>query len=187
MRRSARAIVLGLAALHAGPAAAQSRHLLLVAGGLGLTRPASERVEGSGSGGYGEVEYVYRPVEWFAPRSYAGVLITRPEQDCGVGVSPCDVSSRIFFLGAKVRLMAPIPWVGPFAEIGLGASVGRLSTRSGQAVDVTARGVMVHVPWAVGLALGARREFELSFQYLQHTAQKQVGGAVALGLAFELD
>jgi hypothetical protein len=143
-------------------------------------------VNGRGSGGYAKAEYIYRRVEWATPRLYAGILLTSPESDCGAGVSPCDVSAKIFFVGGKLRLMAPIPYVGPFFEIGVGASAGRVSTRSGQAVDVTANGVMYHVPVAVGLAIGSRRQVDISFQYLFHPEQKQITGAVAFGIVFGL-
>jgi hypothetical protein len=154
--------------------------------GIGVSLPDDEDVDGTGTGGYGEVEYVYRRVAWLTPRAYTGVLITRPRSDCGAGVSPCDVSSGIFFIGGKLRLMAPIPYVGPFIESGIGLSAGRISTRSGQSVDRTSSGVMYHVPVGLGLAIGPHHEFEISLQYLFHPEQEQISGAVAAGFRFNL-
>ena len=57
---------------------------------------------------------------------------------------------------------------------------------SGQDVDLTSSGVTYHVPASLGLAIGSRHEFEISFQYLFHPAQKQVSGAAALGLVLNL-
>jgi hypothetical protein len=54
-------------------------------------------------------------------------------------------------------------------------------------VDVTGSGVMYHLPFAVGLALGARHQYAIAFQYLFHPEQQQVNGAVALGFGFSLD
>jgi hypothetical protein len=82
--------------------------------------------------------------------------------------------------------MAPIPYVGPFIEAGIGASAGKLSTRSGQVVDLTGSGVLLHVPLALGLALGDRHQFEVGFWYLVHPAQKLICGAAAVGLTFDL-
>ena len=190
MRRVLSAIVLsGAAALQSGPALADSDHALGLSFGLGLAFPMQKNgqdVNGRGEGGFAEAEYIYRATEWITPRLYAGALLTSPKSDCGAGVVPCDVSARIVFLGGKFRVMAPIPWVGPFLELGLGASVGRLSTRSGQDVDLTSSGVTYHVPASLGLAIGSRHEFEISFQYLFHPAQKQVSGAAALGLVLNL-
>ncbi len=92
----------------------------------------------------------------------------------------------IFFVGAKFRLMAPIPYVGPFIELGFGTSAGHISTRSGYQVNVTGDGIMYHVPFALGLALGGRHQFEIAFQYLFHPEQKEVCGAAALGFTLEL-
>jgi len=188
MRPSLSCIVLGaVVALTSPPVRAESDHGLVVAGGLGLASPTRQDghdVAGRGAGGYGAVEYVYGPGEWVTPRLYTGVLLTAADAGCGVGVSPCDVSARIFFLGGKVRLMIPLPYVAPFVEAGLGASAGTISTRSGRLVDVTGGGLMYHLPFAVGLALGARHQYAIAFQYLFHPEQHQVNGAVALGFGF---
>ncbi|MFL5264460.1 MAG: hypothetical protein ACJ79R_17425 [Anaeromyxobacteraceae bacterium] len=191
MQPSLSCIVLGaVVALYSPPVRAESNHGLIVAGGLGYafpTRQDGRDVAGKGAGGYGEVEYVYKPDEWVTPRLYTGVLLTAADSSCGSAVSPCDVSAKLFFLGAKVRLMIPIPYVGPFVEAGLGASAGTISTRSGRVVDVTGRGVMYHVPFALGLAVGARHQYAIAFQYLFHPEQQQVCGAFALGFGFPLD
>jgi len=179
-------IVAAAVALYGTRAAAASDQAFGLAAGLGLASPSGSDVKGSGSGGYAEVEYIYRPNDWFTPRAYTGVLLSSPKSDCGIGVSPCDVSANIFFLGGKVRLMAPIPYIGPFIEVGVGASAGRISTRSGQAVDAAGSGIMYHVPLALGLAMGEQHRYELSFQYLYHPEQKHVCGAVAVGVGFDL-
>ncbi|HET7788890.1 MAG TPA: hypothetical protein VFL36_23140 [Myxococcales bacterium] len=177
MSRRGRLCAIALALVALGPparAAGESDRALGIAAGLGLAAPQRQNgqdVSGSGIGGYAEVEYIIRLNDWFTPRAYSGLLLTSPQADCGAGVTPCDVSAKIVFAGGKFRLMAPIPYVGPFLELGLGSSLGRISTRSGRAVDVTYSGLTYHVPVTLGLALGRRHEFELAFQYLFHPDQ----------------
>jgi hypothetical protein len=175
--------------LGASPALAdESPHFLHVSAGLGITAPLDEALDDTdadGTGGFGEVEYVYRQVEWATPRAYAGVLLTGANSDCLL--EPCDVTAKIGFLGVKGRLLAPIPYVAPFFELGLGASIGVMTTRAGGIVDIEHSGVMYHIPFTLGLALGPHHEFELSFQYLFHPEQRQFGGAVAIGIGFPLD
>jgi len=186
LKRSALAAVLGVAALQTRPALAQPSDWLLVYGGLGASFTLVEGANGTGSGGYVAAEAFHLVEEWFTPRAYLGLLLTWPENDCGPGVVPCEIWARIFFLGIKGRLMAPIPWVGPFIEAGVGLSLGTLTTRNGAIVEAAARGVIPHVQWAVGLAIGPRHDVSLSLQYLEHTRGKQTGAALAAGFAFQL-
>lgn len=178
------------AALLAAPSvrAEPTPHHLQLSAGLGLTFLEDEELDGvdtTGTGGFGEVEYAYRQVEWATPRAYVGALLTRANGDCPL--SPCDVSAQIGFLGVKGRLLAPIPYVAPFFELGLGASIGTLTTRAASVVDIEQNGIMYHIPVALGLALGAHREVELSLQYLFHPEQRQFGGAWAIGFGFPLE
>jgi hypothetical protein len=164
MRISIGLIVLlaGAGAVHAAAPDEESPRALSLAAGLGLAAPLRQNgqdVEGDGRGGYAAAEYIFRLKHWFTPRLYAGGLIAPSQSNCGAGVVPCDVSATILFAGAKFRVMAPIPYVGPFIELGLGASAGRISTRSGRQVDVTGEGLMYHVPFALGVAIGRRHEF----------------------------
>jgi hypothetical protein len=177
------AVLLGPRCAHAD----DSPHRLHVSAGLGLSFPTDQDLDDSdadGQGGFGEVEYVYAPVEWATPRAYAGLLLTGANGDCQL--TPCDVSAKIGFLGVKGRLLAPIPYVAPFFELGFGASVGSMSTRAGGIVDIERSGIMYHVPITLGLALGEHHEFELSLQYLTHPEQRQVGAALAIGFGFPL-
>jgi hypothetical protein len=165
---------------------AQPQHFISAQLGLGVSTPL-EDVDGSGVGGYGQVEYIYRYVEWATPRAYVGALITGSNSDCGANVAPCEVSANIAFLGVKLRLLAPIPYVAPFVELGVGGSVGALRTRVDGWVDESKDGVTYHIPVGLGLALGSEHEYELSFQYLVHPRERNLGGAFAFGLTFALD
>jgi len=176
-------MLLGATRAHAD----ETPHRLQVSAGLGYAFPIDERLDGteaSGTGGFGEVEYVYNRVEWATPRAYAGALVTG--SDGGCELTPCDVSAQIGFLGVKGRLLAPIPYVAPFFELGVGASLGAMSTRVGGFVDIEKRGVMYHIPFSLGIAFGAHRDVELSLQYLFHPEQEQFNGALAIGFGFPL-
>lgn len=168
------------------PSTPEPRHILQLSGGFGLSIDSEEDHDGVGSGGYLEAEYVYRYIPALTPRAYAGLLMTFPDEDsCANGIPPCDVQSKIFFLGVKLRLMAPIPYVGPFLELGLGASLGYLRTHDLD-VDERARGAAVHIPFTLGIAFGRRHDVDVSLQYLVHPSVKQLGGALAIGVAIPL-
>ncbi len=96
--------------------------------------------------------------------------------------APCDVSGEFGFAGAKGRLLAPIPWVAPYLELGLGAAACHFSTRSGAVVEHVFDGVTYEIPFSLGLALGSRHQFEIALQYLIHPEAKQVGGGFAVGM-----
>jgi len=177
----------------AAPAAAegeQSHRALGLAVGPGLAFPQrhdGQDVGGTGSGVYAEGDYIFPPAfGLLSPRLYAGLLIAPPDANCGAGVEPCDVSARIFFAGAKLRLVRPPPYLGSFLEVGFGASAGRISTRSGGEVDVTSQGILFHVPLALGVMLSRRPDIEWSFQYLVHPGKKEFCGGMVLGVTLDL-
>ncbi len=157
-------------------------HALGVSLGLGIVAPTSADASGHGQGVVATGEYVFWPSSWFSPRLYAGLEVAPREHDCDRGVTPCDVSGEFGFAGAKGRLLAPIPWVAPYLELGLGAAAGHFSTRSGTSVDRVFDGVTYEVPFSLGLAMGSRRQFELGLQYLIHPEARQVGGGIGIGL-----
>jgi hypothetical protein len=162
-------------------------HMLEVIGGLGFTfSNKSAPDNGRGNGGFAAAEYVFRPHRAVSPRLYAGALVTFADSNSCVTPSMCDVHANIFFAGGKLRLMAPIPWVGPFFELGFGLSVGYLRTLDGLTVNEESRGVAYHIPFAIGLAIGPDHQYDIAFSYLFHPDQKQYGGAFAFGLGFAL-
>jgi len=173
----------------AGPEEESPRALSFAAGlgGVSAERKDGQDVDGRGAGAYAKVEFVFRPAHWFTPRLYAGTMLAPADEgSCGTGVDPCDISAKIGFFGGKFRLMAPIPYVGPFIELGIGGSVGRITTRSGQQVDATTKGLMYHVPVAFGLAIGERHQVDIVAQVLAHPEQKAVCSALALGVTLDL-
>jgi hypothetical protein len=160
-------------------------HRLQISGGLGIAFPSNDEASDTGAqgiGAYARAEYIHRVIEAVTPRAYAGVVFAPKDGDCEL--SPCDVSARILFMGVKARLLAPIPYVAPFIEFGLGGSLGKLTTRVDEIVDSSKAGATYHIPIGLGLALGERHQYELAFEYLLHPEVHQVCGALAFG--FEL-
>lgn len=83
-------------------------HQLEVIGGLGYSFSMKNGQEGRGSGGFAAAEYVFLPRHVFSPRLYAGAVVTVPTKNSCETPSRCDVEAQIAFVGAKVRVMAPI-------------------------------------------------------------------------------
>ena len=95
--------------------------------GLGLSAPY-EFDESSGesgnSGFYLQGEYVLGLRKWLAIRPYAGFIFTSPSKE----EVRYEATSRAFLLGGKARLIAPIPYVAPYFELGIGLSAGAFTT-----------------------------------------------------------
>jgi hypothetical protein len=185
MRRSLAAVA--LLALAGGAAQAEPDQALGLTAGLAVAVPdSSARRSGYGAGAMLLGEYVKWPGNWFSPRGYAGAVFTSPQPSCDPGVSPCDIRANLFFLGAKFRLLLPIPYVGPFLELGVGASVGHMAARVGQSLDFDTSGLFFDLPFAFGLALGAEHRFQLSFQFLFHPGESMGTGAFSIGYDFSI-
>jgi len=141
-----------------------------------------------GSGFYAAGEFVLVPNMWVSPRLYGGLLLTSTDSSTCGGAAPCDVGAKIGFLGAKGRLTFPIPYVAPFFELGVGMSVGTITTQVGTIDAKDFSGVTYHVPFALGLSVGEMHHYvvDLALTYLVHPDQSQIDGALAISLAFPL-
>ena len=141
----------------------------------------------TGTGVYAQGEYVFALSRWFGVRPYAGVLFTWDTETLdALGIPEYKATTRAFMLGGKIRLAAPIPWVAPYLETGIGLSFGSLETLT-IITDNTKNGVIPHIPLSVGLALGRKHRFELGFTYYYHPSADQINGAAAIGLSFPLN
>jgi hypothetical protein len=153
--------------------------------GLGLSSPDDES-DVFGNGFYAQGEYVLNLNTWFGLRPYAGFILTSSEQtDDPQNQSAYEVTSNAFLLGGKVRVTAPFPWVAPYFEIGIGASMGSFKTFT-PFTNLEENGILFHVPFSVGLALGRKNNFEIEYTYYFHPAVEQACGAVAIGYTFPL-
>ena len=157
-----------------------------IALGLGISYP-TDKVDIFGSGFYLQGEYVFTLAKWIDVRTYAGVILTKTnaERNKQNGTS-FKSSANAFLLGAKTRIIAPIPWIAPYIEIGIGASFGSFETLT-PFTNINKSGVILHIPWSIGLKLGPKRSFDISFSYYEHLGVKQFAGAAAIGYTFQLN
>lgn len=151
--------------------------------GLGIAAPYDE-ADVTGDGFYAQAEYVWAPKRWFGIRPYVGVVTASGESDEN-GLYKSRIKSNAALLGAKVRVAAPIPYVAPFIEAGVGMSLGSFETRT-QFTDIEKSGVVMHIPFSLGLAIGRRHNYEIKFTYYYHDTAKQLSGAAAIGVSFPI-
>jgi hypothetical protein len=190
-------VLLSAALVSLGPTARAENRLvapaqyLTVTAGLGYSFPfdrTGDDEDASGTGFSVGGEYALGiPVWWISPRGYAGFLFTFPDNGelCRARRVDCDVSAKIGILGAKIRFTIPIPYVAPFLEFGIGASIGAMRTRTLK-IHEEMSGITHHIPFAIGLSLGEAHNVDLSFAYLIHPSEKQIGGGIVAGLTFVL-
>lgn len=154
--------------------------------GYGIASPYDEfNIETNGF--YLQGEYVLGIKSWFGVRPYAGVILVSGEEDNDILNEPnYSIKSNAFLIGAKIRLCAPIPWVSPYFEVGIGASIGSFETFTPDTNEETS-GVLSHIPVSLGLAIGRHHSFAIEFAYYYHNSVEQFSGAFALGYSFPLD
>jgi hypothetical protein len=154
--------------------------------GLGYTFPYDD-VNINGSGFYLQGDYVLTLASWIDIRPYAGVILTKADKlENAQDFPDYQTTTNAFFIGGKTRIMAPIPWVSPYIEIGVGASVGAFRTFT-PFTDIDKSGLLVHIPWSIGLEIGRHHNFNIAFSYLEHPSAEQVSGAFAVGYSFPLE
>ncbi|GGE97127.1 hypothetical protein [Flavobacterium limi] len=144
----------------------------------------SEYIEGSGF--YTQGEYVIGVTKWFSVRPYAGLILTSTDEDNNKNPEHYKVTSKAFLIGGKARICAPIPWVAPFIESGIGASIGSFETYT-PLNNIKKNGVLMHIPFTLGLAVGRKNNIDIAFTYYFHSAADQFNGAFAAGFSFPID
>ena len=77
----------------------------------------------------------------------------------------------------------PIPYVAPYLELGVGASIG--GTTRTPSTDEKAV-IAYHIPVGIGLSLGEHHNWDIGFAYLFHPSEKRFDGAIALGVSFQV-
>jgi hypothetical protein len=157
---------------------------LLVSIGLGESAEADGGY-GHGSGFYAAGDYVMPAESWLSLRAYAGLILTSPDTTSCNGVSPCDTSAKIVFGGVKARVMAPIPYVAPFLELGLGLAGGAIN-RQDSTGDSGTVNFTFQLPLGGGLALGKNNDVDLMLLYLLEPLIGHLDGAFAIGVAITL-
>lgn len=155
--------------------------------GYGLTAPYYSVDEIADSGFYAQGEWILTPASWVDFRPYAGLILTSSDGK-DINDDPTDerAESKALLLGGKARVKAPIPWVAPYLEIGIGTSIGNFETQTTySAFDRT--GIVYHVPFAFGLELGRNHSVDLGFTYYFQPSVEQFAGAFAVGMSFPVD
>ena len=148
---------------------------------------SQEEVDVMGGGLYLQGEYIIGIKSWFSVRPYAGFIFESVEKNQNVQNQPqYKVTTNAFIVGGKVRFCAPIPWVAPFVEGGLGASAGKFETFTPN-VNFNKSDVLLHIPFGIGLAVGRNHSFEIGISGYFHPAAKQSTGVFAVGYSFPLD
>lgn len=151
--------------------------------GFGLSAPYEE-VDYYGRGFYAQGEYVLSLNKWIDLRPYAGVVLTRMnERDPLINPENHTSTANAFLFGGKTRLTAPIPWVAPYLEVGVGGSAGSFETVT-LYTDIKDSGLFVHIPFSLGIELGPSHNVNLEFTYYYHNSVEQFAGAAAVGLSF---
>lgn len=154
--------------------------------GLGLSAPYDD-VDITGSGFYAQGEYVFGITKWFGIRPYAGLVLTSADKNADLQNQPeYKVTSKSFLLGGKARVCAPIPWVAPYFEVGVGASIGSFETYTPY-TNIKKNGIITHIPFSIGLALGPKHNFDVGFTYYYQPSVRQFSGATAIGFSFPLN
>lgn len=156
-----------------------------VSAGLGLSAPYDD-VDITGSGFYAQGEYVFGITKWFGVRPYAGLVLTSADKNDDEQNQPeYQVTSKAFLLGGKARISAPIPWIAPYFEIGIGASMGSFETYTPY-TNIKKNGIVMHIPFSIGLAIGRKHNIDVAFTYYYHPSVKQFSGATAIGFSFPI-
>ncbi len=155
-----------------------------ISAGYGLSVPY-DNVDVFGEGFYLQGEYVMTLASWLDLRPYAGFIITSDKDDDGDNTPAFKSTANAFLIGGKARITAPIPWVAPYIEAGIGGSIGSFETVIAN-TNIDDSGFFFHIPFSVGLELGPKRNFDLAFTYYFHPSVEQFAGAAAVGVSIPL-
>ncbi|MDR7371836.1 hypothetical protein [Flavobacterium aquidurense] len=148
---------------------------------------AQDEVDVMGGGLYLQGEYIFGMTSWFSVRPYVGGIFTSVDEIPDLQNQPqYKVTTNAILLGGKVRFFAPIPWVAPFIEGGIGTSIGKFETLTPN-VNFDKSDVLLHIPFSLGLAIGRKHNFEIGISGYFHPAAKQSNAIFALGYTFPLD
>ncbi|AOC94001.1 hypothetical protein BB050_00862 [Flavobacterium anhuiense] len=148
---------------------------------------SQDEVDVMGGGLYLQGEYIIGLKSWFSVRPYAGAIFESVDKNQNIQNQPqYKVTTNAFLMGGKVRFCAPIPWVAPFIEGGIGTSMGKFETFTPN-VNFNKSTVLLHIPFSIGLAVGRHNNFEIGISGYFHPAAKQSTGVFAIGYNFPLD
>lgn len=154
--------------------------------GYGLSSPYYSVDEIADDGFFMQGELVLKAYSWLEIRPYAGLILTNSNgKDLNDNPTSEKAESKAFLIGGKARVRAPIPWVAPYVEIGIGASVGKFETLTAF-TNIDKSGLIYHIPFSFGLELGRNNNVDLGFTYYFQPTVEQFIGAFALGITIPL-
>ena len=158
-----------------------------IAIGYGLSAPFDENVDVIGTGFYIQGEYILSVNKWVDIRPYAGLVLTKKNpSDYEENEIEYKATTKAFLIGAKTRLTAPIPWVAPYVEVGVGASIGTFETFT-PTTNIDNTGLQVHIPVSIGFELGPKHAVDIAFTYYFQPSAEQFAGATAVGITIPLN
>ncbi|WP_299677613.1 hypothetical protein [uncultured Dokdonia sp.] len=155
--------------------------------GYGASVPYNSSNETVNNGFFAQGEFVFKATSWVEFRPYAGLVITSPDGK-DLNGNPTDEKSetKAFLIGGKARVRAPIPWVAPYIEIGIGTSIGKFETLT-VFNTIEKSGIIFHIPFSIGLELGKNNNVDIGFSYYLQPSVEQLVGAFAVGITFPLN
>lgn len=155
--------------------------------GYGLSAPNNSIDEVVDDGFFAQGELVLKAASWVEFRPYGGFILTSSNgKDLNNNPTDEKAESKALLLGGKTRVRAPIPWVAPYVEIGIGTSIGKFKTLT--AFDnIDKSGIIYHIPFSFGLELGKNNNVDLGFAYYFQPSVEQYVGAFAVGITFPLN
>ena len=154
--------------------------------GLGLSSPYNSEDDIISNGLFLQGELVLKAKTWFEIRPYVGLILTNSNgKDINNLPTAEKVESKAVLIGGKTRVRAPIPWVAPYLEIGIGASIGKFETLTAFN-NINKSGFIYHIPFSLGVELGRNNNVDLGLAYYFQPNVQQFVGAFALGLSIPL-
>ena len=181
-------IILGFILISFNQISAQlsSQKSIDVSLGYGVAFPYEE-IEVYGSGFSAQGEYVMDFSKWIGVRPYAGFILAKAsEEDYDGNPTIYRCSANAFLLGTKVRFTLPIPWVAPYLEAGIGASIGSFRTFT-PLHDIDKKGFALHYPISLGLQIGRHHNFDLGLSYYMMPNEEQVNAVIGIGFTIPLN
>ncbi|SDR97298.1 hypothetical protein [Winogradskyella sediminis] len=152
--------------------------------GYGISVPYYSSDDFADTGFFVQGELVLKVYSWLEIKPYAGLMLTNSNgKDFNDNPTNEKAETKAFLTGGKVRLRAPIPWIAPYIEIGLGASIGKFETITAF-TDINKSGIIYHIPIAFGLELGKNNNFDLGFSYYAQPSVEQDAGGFTIGISF---
>lgn len=155
--------------------------------GFGFSVPYNSVDEIADDGFFAQGELLLKIAFWVEFRPYAGFILTSSNgEDLNGNPTNEKAESKAFLLGGKARLRAPIPWVAPYFEIGIGTSIGKFETLT-TFDNIDKSGIVYHIPISIGLGLGKNHTVDLGLTYYFQPTVEQFVGAFAVGITFPLN